>query len=145
MDPKRYTNPREIDPSRYINDHRTARELTLCPNPKERDHCLFGAGRRVCMGLEIGKNSLFLAMARLVWAFNISKAVDREGNEITPDQEALEGGLAAMPKPFPAKIFPRSEKHAEVIKQNWDLAQQSLNRSDKQWKDVPRDLKFGKD
>lgn len=144
MDPQRHSNPRSFDPSRYSLDQRSARESASCENPKERDHFLFGAGRRVCMGMEIAENSFFLGMARMVWAFNFEKALDIDGNQITPDPEDLVGGLAASPTPFPARITPRSEKRAEIVRQEWKEAEKALDSDSKQWKEYPQDLRFGK-
>ena len=143
MDPKRHPNPRCFDPSRYFHDHRSARESALCSDVKERDHFLFGAGRRICKGIDIGENSLFLGLSRMLWAFNFEKSTDTAGKEITPDPNDLVGGLAASPRPFPAKIVPRTEKHAQAIRTEWELTQSALNSNDKQWKDVPQDLAFG--
>lgn len=144
MDPDRHANPRTFDPSRYATDHRTFRESAICENPKERDHYLFGAGRRVCMGMDIAENSLFLGMARMLWAFNFEKAIGEDGKEVTPDAEDLVGGLAASPSPFPVKIVARSDERGRLVKEQWEEAQLELSSDDKQWKRVLPDLRFGK-
>jgi hypothetical protein len=43
--------------------------------------------RRICPGLFLADNSVFLAIATMLYAFNISKAKDQQGAEITPAVE----------------------------------------------------------
>ena len=86
---------------------------------KERDHFLFGAGRRVCQGMDIAESSITLGIARILWAFNIGKAQAPDGSLFTPDAEDLIGGVMICPAPFPASIKPRSEMHADTIEREW--------------------------
>jgi hypothetical protein len=141
MDPKRHPNPQAFDPSRYANDVQTASEAASNPDASKRDQFVFGAGRRICQGMHIAERSLFLGISRLLWAFNFKKAQDEKGNEVTPDIDKLTQGLFVLPQPFPAKITPRSEKHAQRIREEWD---QSLPLLDEkmQWKEVPKGMAF---
>jgi len=141
MDPKRHSNPRAFDPSRYSHDFQTASEAASNPDVSQRDHFVFGAGRRVCQGMHIAERSLFLGISRMLWAFNFEKARDEQGNEITPDIDKLTEGLLVFPQPFPANISPRSEKHAEKIRQEWVVAQELLDER-KQWREVPKGMVF---
>ncbi|KAF7616287.1 hypothetical protein AFLA_009784 [Aspergillus flavus NRRL3357] len=50
-DPTRHSNPETFDPDRYINDPLTSAESANVANPMERDHWMFGAGRRICPGM----------------------------------------------------------------------------------------------
>jgi hypothetical protein len=45
----------------------------------------FGWGRRVCSGQGLAEQGTFLTVARLLWGFNIQKALDRNGNEVPVD------------------------------------------------------------
>ncbi|PQE33784.1 cytochrome P450 protein [Rutstroemia sp. NJR-2017a WRK4] len=141
MDPKRHHNPRIFDPSRYTNDFQTASEAASNPNASKRDQFVFGAGRRICQGMHIAERSLFLGISRMLWGFNFEKVRDEQGNEITPDVDNLTEGLFVFPKPFPAKISPRSEKHAQKIMQEWEDAQELLDEQ-KQWREVPKGMVF---
>lgn len=141
MDPKRHPNPRTFDPSRYANDFQTASEATMNPDASKRDQFVFGAGRRVCQGMHIAERSLFLGISRMLWAFNFEKARDEQGIEITPDTGKLTEGLFVFPQPFPAKITPRSEKHAQIVRQEWADAQSLLDET-KQWREVPKGMVF---
>lgn len=139
MDEKRFKNPRAFDPLRYEGDNQTSAEAAMNSDPNQRDHFVFGAGRRVCQGMHIADRSLFLSISRLLWAFNFEKAVDAQGREIVPDENDLTEGLLVQPHPFPAKITPRSEKHVQAIRKEWEGCQTLLDES-KQWKEVPKGM-----
>ncbi|KAI1297497.1 cytochrome P450 [Xylaria venustula] len=134
--PERYPNPRQFDPDRWCNDSQTSAKAARNPDENMRDHFTFGAGRRLCQGMHIVDNSLFLAIARLLWAFNFGKAVDKETNlEITPDTTDLVDGLIVRPNAFKANITPRTGK-AVRIQEEWALMQEVLG-PDLQWKHAP--------
>ncbi|KUI59392.1 Fumitremorgin C synthase [Cytospora mali] len=141
MDSKRFTNPRAFDPSRYEGDHQNSSEAAMNGDASKRDHFVFGAGRRLCQGMHIADRSLFLGISRLLWAFNLERAVDANGQEIVPNADDLTQGFLVQPKPFPAKITPRSERHAELVKKEWEDCQVFLDE-DKQWREVPKGMVF---
>lgn len=140
MDEQRFERPREFFPERYLQDDQTSYEAATNADASKRDHFVFGAGRRICQGMHIADRSLFFAIARLLWAFNLDKAVDSEGRSITPDADALTQGFLVQPIAFPAKIRPRSEKHAELVRAAWKEAQDLLDES-KQWAKIPDTLR----
>lgn len=45
----------------------------------------FGWGRRVCSGQGLAEQGTLLTVARLLWGFNIQKALDQSGKEIPVD------------------------------------------------------------
>ncbi|KAB5539440.1 cytochrome P450 [Coniochaeta sp. 2T2.1] len=141
MDPARHPDPYKFDPSRYIDDHQTASEAAKNPDPSQRDHFVFGAGRRICQGMHIAERSLFLGMSRMLWAFDFAPAKDENGVELTPDQSKLKQGLFVMPEEFQALITPRSEARAQKIRQDWKDCQTLLDE-EMQWKEVPRGMVF---
>ncbi|KAI1877108.1 uncharacterized protein JN550_001180 [Neoarthrinium moseri] len=141
MDPKRHSNPRAFDPTRYEGDLQTAAEATANADASKRDHFGFGAGRRVCQGIHIAERSLTLGIARLLWAFQFRRAVDSNGRETVPDPEDLTQGVLVQPRPFPVKIVPRSEAHACALREAWDSCQVLLD-GEKQWKEVPEGMPF---
>ncbi|OTA04134.1 Cytochrome P450 CYP2 subfamily [Trichoderma parareesei] len=122
MDESRWKDPQRFDPTRYIADPLTEAESMAQADATLRDHFTFGAGRRNCPGVHIAHNSLFINIARLFWAFNISKSVDAEGNAIEPSTEAQPGFLLT-PVKFPCRLEARSEKHAAIIERTWEEAQ----------------------
>jgi hypothetical protein len=92
--------------------------------------------------MHIADRSLFLAMARTLWAFDLRRAVDpKTGQEIIPDVDNIEDGLFICPTPFAANIVPRSQKRAMAVKEEWKNMEGLLD--DKmQWKSVPEGLKW---
>lgn len=140
MDARRFPRPREFVPERYLGDEQTSYEAATNPDASKRDHFVFGAGRRMCQGMHIADRSMFFAISRMLWAFNFEKAMDAQGREITPDQEAFTEGFLVQPEPFPAKVTPRSEKHAEMVRTAWTEAQRLLDR-EKQWAKIPDSLR----
>lgn len=117
-------------------------QAALNADPTKRDHFTFGAGRRLCQGMHIADRSLFLAMARTLWAFDYKRAVDEKtGQEIIPDVNNMVDGLFACPQPFKANIVPRSASRAAQVKQEWARVQHLLDES-MQWKTVPEGLKW---
>lgn len=45
----------------------------------------FGWGRRVCSGQGLAEQGTFMTISRLLWGFNIQKALDSNGKEIPVD------------------------------------------------------------
>ncbi|KAF9694650.1 hypothetical protein EKO04_007644 [Ascochyta lentis] len=143
MDPKRHPDPRRFDPARYVHDCQTAAESANNPDASKRDHFVFGAGRRLCQGMHIGERSLFLAMSRLLWAFEFHRARDDHGDEIVPDANDLTEGLFVQPNAFPAKIVPRDAGKVEQVKAEWGKMEGLLDQN-LQWKDLPEGLVWRK-
>ncbi|KAI8169899.1 Cytochrome P450 monooxygenase yanC [Colletotrichum sp. SAR 10_70] len=141
MDEDKFEDPRAFNPSRYKGDDQNSFESAMNGDPAKRDHYVFGAGRRLCQGMHIADRSLFLSISRLLWAFNLDRAVDDAGAEIVPDADNLIDGFLVQPRPFPAKITPRSEAHAEIVRREWEASQALLDES-KQWKEIPRGMVF---
>ncbi|KAK1585780.1 cytochrome P450 [Colletotrichum navitas] len=141
MDEDRWEDPRAFDPSRYAGDDQNSFESASNADPSKRDHYGFGAGRRLCQGTHVAERSLFLGIARLLWAFRFERAIDSRGAEIVPDADDITNGILVQPRPFLAKITARSEAHARIIRKEWEASQELLDKDD-QWKEVPRGMVF---
>lgn len=61
----------------------------------KRDHFTFGAGRRICPGMHVADRSLFIAISRLLWAFEFEPV---PGYPI--EQDAVTAGFIASPLPY---------------------------------------------
>ncbi|EIN08237.1 cytochrome P450 [Punctularia strigosozonata HHB-11173 SS5] len=107
-DPKTYSNPMAFDPSRFID---------APGKPAEEDprHFCFGFGRRICPGLQLADQSVWLACAMALAAFDISKAKDEHGHVLEPTQEYT-SGLISHPKQFPCALKPRSTRAEALIR-----------------------------
>lgn len=125
---------------RYIDDHQTSLDAANNPDPTKRDHFVFGAGRRRCSGMHIADRSIFLAISRLLWAFDFKRAVDpATGKELIPDMNDLAEGVMAFPKHFPTNIVPRSAEREKAVRKEWEKVAKLLD-SNGQWKTVPEGL-----
>lgn len=124
-DPSLFPEPRRFDPSRH-NPDRTSFEAATTSDFHDRDHWTFGAGRRICpgkkfqsllpsrlrgssrlrsclqrlVGMHVAERTLFVSMARILWAFNVEPAKDQNGVDIPVDQDEVTQSIAARPLPF---------------------------------------------
>jgi cytochrome P450 len=80
------SNPKEFMPERYM-DGANSENLD---DPRD---FVFGFGRRACPGQHFAEANLWLAIARIVATFDISKSLNAEGEEITPPGNFTEGSL----------------------------------------------------
>jgi cytochrome P450 len=124
MDEERWKDPERFDPTRYIDDTLSEAESMAQADPELRDHFTFGAGRRSCPGTHIAHNSLFINIARIFWAFDISRSRDEAGNLIEPST-AAQPGFLLTPVKFACHFAPRSEQHANIIEKTWQDAQKN--------------------
>jgi cytochrome P450 len=87
----------------------------------------FGFGRRACTGQHVSNNSLFIIVARLLWAFEIKPAVDDSGREIPIDDMAFTSGFNSRPEPFGVRFLPRSDKVDGVVTEEFERAEKDVN------------------
>lgn len=140
-DATRFPAPRDFNPERYANDFLNLADAAAVPDVSKRDNFTFGAGRRICQGIHVAERSLFLGMARMLWAFEILPALDEQGREILPDPSKLTQGFVCMPEEFPARIVPRSKQRAEMVEREWKEAEATfLDPVTKQWMSTPEGM-----
>ena len=154
MDPTRYSSPQSFTPDRHLNTS----EPSLAPSPAAAtidndpenvarsltlDHFSFGAGRRICQGMHVASRSMFLAIARMLWAFDILPDPSEAPVKIHEFTQAL----VVQPLPFRADFRPRSEESAEVVRRCWrecqerDLVGEGSEKG--QWRRVPEGMRWG--
>jgi cytochrome P450 len=102
-----YTNPELFQPSRWI-------ENPMLPLPA------FGWGRRICPGIHIARNSLFILIAQLLWTFEFEAV----GPKLDP--ENLIHPLHSGPMPFDAKFVPRKGRDI-VVRSEWESAEKDVD------------------
>lgn len=86
MDAAVYPEPDRFNPRRFMDpSYPTSRTPEGVEYGAARGHWAFGFGRRACPGQHIGERSLYIVAARLLWAFDFTKALDADGRVIVPD------------------------------------------------------------
>ena len=76
----------------------------------------FGFGRRICPGRHIARNSLWISISRLLWAFDIKPGPSEEGGP--PDASKGTDGLVTKPLPFKARFQPRDQSARDLIRRD---------------------------
>ncbi|KAK2466588.1 hypothetical protein APHAL10511_001450 [Amanita phalloides] len=99
-DENNYKDPMVFNPDRFI-----ARE-GLTPELDPHDF-VFGFGRRRCPGDSLADANTFIVMAMTLSVFNIQKAKDANGHEITPKIEYQTGTVCHI-KPFDLNVTLRA-------------------------------------
>ncbi|KAH9959782.1 cytochrome P450 [Russula dissimulans] len=101
----KYQDSFSFNPDRFFGDSLTCAESSKLVNAMDRDHWAFGAGRRICPGIHVAERELWLAISRLLWAFDI---------RCPPDEpislEEYEGESGRTPLPYRVTLTPRHER-----------------------------------
>ncbi|EUC67444.1 cytochrome P450 family protein [Rhizoctonia solani AG-3 Rhs1AP] len=112
---ERYEEPESFKPERFIGHCMSMAESLAQGDPLKRDHFAFGAGRRVCPGIQKAEQDIFIAISRLLWAFNFSSPT---GAPVSTDYStAFMGEGVRIPKQFPLTVTPRSQKRVQAIEE----------------------------
>jgi cytochrome P450 len=124
-DSTRYEDPDSFKPERYLDHPLKAGAYAAHPDPYARDHFDFGAGRRICPGMHLAENSLYITLAKILWAFNIEppKTPSGEPQVMDTSDHAYELGVNTLPKPFKVRFIPRSAEKERVTREEWKQAQ----------------------
>ncbi|TFK33963.1 cytochrome P450 [Crucibulum laeve] len=109
QDDSTYSDPTSFNPDRFMKDGKLNRAV------KDPGHATWGFGRRICPGRYLALETLWIGVASLVATFNLTKAVDKDGNIIEPSHE-YESGLVAAPLPFKCSFIPRSNASVDMIR-----------------------------
>jgi hypothetical protein len=82
----------------------------------------FGWGRRACPGHQIARNSVFIAVARLSWAFDIHAI-----GELPDPLDQTDDRFSQGPNPFEVEFKVRSDHFADVIRSAWASAEKDVD------------------
>lgn len=98
-----FDNPSQFRPERWLG--------------KQQQSANFGYGRRICTGRHIARNSMFIAISRLLWGFNIRS---KSGEKMVIREDMFTPDFVSHPKPFGALFEVRSEQRKEVMIREWE-------------------------
>ncbi|RAQ67739.1 O-methylsterigmatocystin oxidoreductase, partial [Aspergillus flavus] len=126
-DPERFPHPFHFKPERYLNHLHRSAVYAAGGDILARDHFTFGAGRRICPGIHLAENGLFLAVANIIWAYEFKLPLDDQGEEIPLDitDEGFMEGAIRVPKQYTVRILERNAARSRLIRSEWDQAQQA--------------------
>ncbi|KAK4203561.1 cytochrome P450 [Triangularia verruculosa] len=119
--PDRYLEPEKFEPRRHIADNLDASASALNPDWTQRDHFHYGFGRRLCQGIFVAESSLYISIARILWAFDIQQVPG-----CSLDMSSKIGGLVTKPKPFTVIIKSRSTAYETVVRREAATMKMSL-------------------
>ncbi|KAE9405177.1 cytochrome P450 [Gymnopus androsaceus JB14] len=101
----------QFRPERFLNLDGTLNSTVPYPE------AAFGFGRRICPGRIFARSAIWLAVASLLACFDLSKVSDKDGVEIEPSTDYIDGWLS-YPRPYECTITPRSKSIEKMIKQS---------------------------
>ncbi|MCJ1272147.1 hypothetical protein MMC22_012054, partial [Lobaria immixta] len=128
-DPARYPEPEAFRPERFLTgkwgpSHDCGvQKYVYSSNANDLpDRWGFGAGKKIYPGMHFAVNSLYIALARLLWAFELKPPLDQWGNEVELDVSD-EGGYKdrrfTVPREYSLRFVPRFEGVEEMVRKEW--------------------------
>lgn len=114
----------DYNPGRYLDDPLSTADCINLGDAEKRDHFNYGAGRRVCAGIHVAQNSMFIIMARTMWGFNVKKATGPEGKTVEVSAK-IEPGFLMLPSRQDVILEPRSKHHAMLIEKTWQESKEA--------------------
>ncbi|KAG8711462.1 hypothetical protein FRC08_015862 [Ceratobasidium sp. 394] len=122
--PQRFSDPEKFNPERFLDYALSMADSVAQGDPHKRDHFGFGAGRRVCPGIQTAEQDIFIALSRLLWAFEFTTP---PGVKVGVDPfDAFVGELVRTPADFPLIITPRSERRVQTIEREMVVAREAF-------------------
>lgn len=122
FDDKRFESPDHFDPDHFAGVTELATELSNGPWEK-RDHYGYGTGRRFCPGAHLAERNLFLAMAKILWAYKIKEG--KKPVNTDPIEGYCEGFLVCC-YDFDAEFEVRGETRKATILREYEEAERDV-------------------
>ncbi|KAI8100202.1 cytochrome P450 [Halteromyces radiatus] len=109
MNPDIYSDPETFKPERFLNNIRTMSSAAN-GNVNQRDHFIFGWGRRTCPGIHLAEAEMFHIFIRIFANASIAPPLGDDGKEVPINNEvALDTGIVSLPHPYQVRFIPRIE------------------------------------
>ena len=126
-----YTHPHTFEPARFL-ENSLQEKYSSHPNmdfgsskthPSKLGHSSFGWGRRICPGAELATNSLTIALAKLIWAFDIRGIEGRKYDIFDYTQ-----GFNSRPRSFECEVRVRGGERKAVLERDMEGAMEVLGK-----------------
>lgn len=127
-DEDRWSSPEAFIPERYEEFPALAPVYATSNGTDKRDHLGYGAGRRICPGIHLAERNLFIAAAKLLWAFEFSKDASLV-NDTSAETGSSQGFMHSV-KDYGCRIDLRSEAKRATIERERAEAEEVFNRYD---------------
>lgn len=120
MDTTKFTSPEEFMPERYQAFPELAPHYAASGDWQKRDHLGYGASRRICPGIHLAERNLFIAIAKLLWAFQFEK-IEGSSNDASAETGSSQGFMHCV-KDYNVEIRPRNEAKRATIMREYEEA-----------------------
>ncbi|KAI8075990.1 cytochrome P450 [Halteromyces radiatus] len=109
MNPKVYSDPETFKPERFLNNTRTM-SSSANGNINQRDHFVFGWGRRLCPGIHLAEVEMFHIFVRILANSTIAAPLNDDGKEVAVDMDiTVNIGPLILPQPYQVRFIPRTD------------------------------------
>lgn len=128
-DKKRFKNPELFDPDHFKGVTALAPELAQSADPNDRDHYGYGSGRRICPGIHLAERNMWLAFAKLLWAFDFKPGMGEDGKRADIDtnpETAYSEGFLVCAKKYPLEIEVRGDERRKTIEREYKQAEKDV-------------------
>ncbi|KAI0793004.1 cytochrome P450 [Irpex lacteus] len=116
-DPTIYPDFDDFRPERFLDA--SGKLETVPPHTHQMGHATYGFGRRICVGMHFADQALFIAIATMLWAFNIEPPLDDQGHAVMPSKDDLvDSGLVVQPPPFGCRLTSRFPGVQGILENN---------------------------
>lgn len=110
----------DFNPGRFIDANGNV--TPALGDTNQEGHISYGLGPRLCVGRHMANNSLFIAIASILWAMTISPIKDEMGKLVIPDTMATDKeSVLLRPLLFKCEITPRFPGAENIVSQSREL------------------------
>ncbi|KAF9077359.1 cytochrome P450 [Rhodocollybia butyracea] len=106
LDPTVFPDPHTFKPERFVE--------TTDPRLINHKFGCFGFGRRICPGMHVALQSLYIVISRMLWSFDVLPVVEN-GTGYIPGADDFTLGLVSRPTNLKYRLVPRFEIVKELI------------------------------
>ncbi|KAK9766918.1 hypothetical protein K7432_003635 [Basidiobolus ranarum] len=105
FDPERFASPEKFLPERFLNKEGDESKIL-----EDWDHHAFGAGRRICAGSHFADQQVWVAVAGIIWAFNVVECSKTPVGDLLRDED-MTRGLANYPLEYKVRFIPKRSQN----------------------------------